>query len=419
MTARARRRRRPGLPGPPRGPHRPGPCRPQRRRDHRPRRGGPHGRPRLPARGAPDHGPHAARRPAAAVLRDTRCRRRRPRPALPHQPRHPRGRLRAVAGVDDVPPRLPRAQGRPLPVLVDLAAAPGWTVVFTRTTRGEEAGQAAERLACRRSSCTATSARARAPATWRRSTAARPRPWWPRTSPPAASTSTTSGSSCTPTRPSSTSVPAPLGLHGPRRCCRHGVTLMTAEQVDVRDLTRKAGIKPTTTRLDPSHPLLREVALGERLFPGGVLVEAGTHGPLPAPGPAGVTRPRGPEERPAPRPGRRRRAAGTARPSAARRRRQDGAAAGRSVRNGGGGRDARLLAPRAADRPAGAPAAGAPRAPVRAVGRPAGTGPRAVRAAARAGDRAPQRCTRPPPRAAAQRPSRPAPEPDPAGALTA
>jgi superfamily II DNA/RNA helicase len=68
-------------------------------------------------------------------------------------------------------------------------------------------------------------------------------------------------------------------LHRSGRTARAGaagtvVTLMTAEQVaDVRDLTRKAGIKPTTTRLDPSHPLLREVAPGERVFPGGIVVD--------------------------------------------------------------------------------------------------------------------------------------------------
>ena len=54
------------------------------------------------------------------------------------------------------------------------------------------------------SSCTATSARTPAPATWRRSTPARPRPWSPPTSPLAASTSTTSPWSSTPTRRSST-----------------------------------------------------------------------------------------------------------------------------------------------------------------------------------------------------------------------
>lgn len=82
-------------------------------------------------------------------------------------------------------------------------------------------------------------------------------------------------------------------LHRSGRTARAGaagtvVTLMTAEQVaDVRDLTRKAGIKPTTTRLDPSHPLLREVAPGERLFPGGVLVGAGARPASASPGPRG------------------------------------------------------------------------------------------------------------------------------------
>jgi superfamily II DNA/RNA helicase len=65
-------------------------------------------------------------------------------------------------------------------------------------------------------------------------------------------------------------------LHRSGRTARAGaagtvVTLMTADQVaDVRDLTRKAGIKPTTTRVNASHPLLREVAPGERDGPGGV-----------------------------------------------------------------------------------------------------------------------------------------------------
>ena len=61
-------------------------------------------------------------------------------------------------------------------------------------------------------------------------------------------------------------------LHRSGRTARAGaegtvVTLMTDEQVrDVRDLTRKAGIKPTTTKIDPAHPLLRELAPGERVF---------------------------------------------------------------------------------------------------------------------------------------------------------
>jgi superfamily II DNA/RNA helicase len=61
-------------------------------------------------------------------------------------------------------------------------------------------------------------------------------------------------------------------LHRSGRTARAGaagtvITLMTDDQVaDVRDLTRKAGIKPTTTRLGPGHPLLSELAPGERAF---------------------------------------------------------------------------------------------------------------------------------------------------------
>ncbi len=61
-------------------------------------------------------------------------------------------------------------------------------------------------------------------------------------------------------------------LHRSGRTARAGasgtvITLMTDAQVtDVRDLTRKAGIKPTTTQLGPGHPLLSELAPGERSF---------------------------------------------------------------------------------------------------------------------------------------------------------
>jgi superfamily II DNA/RNA helicase len=61
-------------------------------------------------------------------------------------------------------------------------------------------------------------------------------------------------------------------LHRSGRTARAGasgtvVTLMTDEQViDVRDLTRKAGIKPTTTRITIGHPLLVQLAPGEREF---------------------------------------------------------------------------------------------------------------------------------------------------------
>ena len=61
-------------------------------------------------------------------------------------------------------------------------------------------------------------------------------------------------------------------LHRSGRTARAGasgtvVTLMTDDQVaDVRDLTRKAGIAPTTTRLSPGHPLLATLAPGQRVF---------------------------------------------------------------------------------------------------------------------------------------------------------
>lgn len=62
-------------------------------------------------------------------------------------------------------------------------------------------------------------------------------------------------------------------LHRSGRTARAGaqgtvVTLMTDEQVsDVRQLTRKAGIAPTTTRLQPGHPLLTQLAPGSATAP--------------------------------------------------------------------------------------------------------------------------------------------------------
>jgi superfamily II DNA/RNA helicase len=70
-------------------------------------------------------------------------------------------------------------------------------------------------------------------------------------------------------------------LHRSGRTARAGaagtvITLMTDEQVrDVRSLTRAAGIKPTTTKIHGStHPVLAELAPGERVVvPGGLAVE--------------------------------------------------------------------------------------------------------------------------------------------------
>jgi superfamily II DNA/RNA helicase len=61
-------------------------------------------------------------------------------------------------------------------------------------------------------------------------------------------------------------------LHRSGRTARAGasgtvVTLMTDDQVrDVQDLTRRAGIAARTTRLQPGHPLLTELAPGQRSF---------------------------------------------------------------------------------------------------------------------------------------------------------
>ena len=61
-------------------------------------------------------------------------------------------------------------------------------------------------------------------------------------------------------------------LHRSGRTARAGnegtvITLMTDEQAnDVRALTKRAAIHPTTTRLKPGHPLIAELAPGERTF---------------------------------------------------------------------------------------------------------------------------------------------------------
>jgi superfamily II DNA/RNA helicase len=61
-------------------------------------------------------------------------------------------------------------------------------------------------------------------------------------------------------------------LHRSGRTARAGatgtvITLMTDEQAgDVHALTRSAGVTPATTRLGPGHPLLRQLAPGQRAF---------------------------------------------------------------------------------------------------------------------------------------------------------
>jgi len=80
-------------------------------------------------------------------------------------------------------------------------------------------------------------------------------------------------------------------LHRSGRTARAGsagtvVTLMTDAQVaDVRELTRKAGIRPTTSRVRAGDPLLSRLAPGERTF-------------VPPPPPVAATAPRPKPSRP-------------------------------------------------------------------------------------------------------------------------
>ena len=77
-------------------------------------------------------------------------------------------------------------------------------------------------------------------------------------------------------------------LHRSGRTARAGaegtvVTLMTDDQVpDVRDLTRKAGIAATTTRLRPGDPLLTRLAPGARSFVAPPIDTPGDNAPQPS-----------------------------------------------------------------------------------------------------------------------------------------
>ena len=96
-------------------------------------------------------------------------------------------------------------------------------------------------------------------------------------------------------------------LHRSGRTARAGnagtvVTLMTSDQIrDVRDLTRAAGIQPTTTRiLGTSHPVLAQLAPGARVLSAPIDTEAPAQpvrqaGPRPKPvhGGNGAGSPRG------------------------------------------------------------------------------------------------------------------------------
>ncbi|MBP2478725.1 superfamily II DNA/RNA helicase [Crossiella equi] len=161
-----------------------------------------------------------------------------------------------------------RAEHR-LPVLVDLTAAPGRTVVFTRTKRGAtrltrqlvDSGVPAVEL----HGNLGQSARTRNLAAFARGEVRT----LVATDIAARGIHVDDVSLVVHADPP---VEHKAYLHRSGRTARAGaegtvVTLMTAEQApDVRDLAAKAGIKPRTTKATPEHPLLGELAPGERAF---------------------------------------------------------------------------------------------------------------------------------------------------------
>ena len=156
-----------------------------------------------------------------------------------------------------------------LPVLVELASAPGRTLVFTRTKHG------AKQLARKLSAAGVPSVELHG----NLSQGARTR----NLAAFSAGTATTLVATDIAARGihvddvglvvhADPPVEHKAYLHRSGRTARAGnsgtvVTLMTDAQVsDVRDLTRKAGIKATVTRLAAGHELLAEIAPGERVL---------------------------------------------------------------------------------------------------------------------------------------------------------
>jgi superfamily II DNA/RNA helicase len=156
-----------------------------------------------------------------------------------------------------------------IPVLVDLAAAPGRTLVFTRTKRG--ATRLTKQLVAAGVSAVelhgnlAQGARSRNLAAFSRGTAST-----------LVATDIAARGIHVDDIALVVHADPPMEhkayLHRSGRTARAGasgtvITLMTDDQVsDVRDLTRKAGISPTTTRIGPQDPLLAELAPGPRVF---------------------------------------------------------------------------------------------------------------------------------------------------------
>ena len=194
---------------------------PRRRRDHRARRGRPHGRPRVPARRHAHPRQDPDRRPAPAVLGHARQRRGQDRQAVPRQRGAALGRRRDQPRRCDDPPRASRstASNAKKDLVEKLASGTSRRILFTRTKH--HAKKLAKQL-------TASGHPGRRPA--RQPLAGRPRPqpggvrrrgrarsWSRPTSPRAVCTSTTSSWSSTSTRPWSTrrTCTAPVARRAP------------------------------------------------------------------------------------------------------------------------------------------------------------------------------------------------------------
>ncbi len=159
--------------------------------------------------------------------------------------------------------------GARLPVLVDLAAAPGRTLVFTRTKRG--ATKLARQLVAEGVPAVELHGNLGQPARTRNLLA-----FADGTAPTLVATDIAARGIHVDDVALVIHADPPMEhkayLHRSGRTARAGasgtvVTLMTDGQVaDVRALTRKAGITATVTRLRPGHPLLTELAPGERTY---------------------------------------------------------------------------------------------------------------------------------------------------------
>ncbi|MBS2964858.1 DEAD/DEAH box helicase [Actinocrinis puniceicyclus] len=180
-----------------------------------------------------------------------------------------------------------------LPILIELATAPGRTIVFTRTKHG--ARKLARQLAAARVPAVelhgnlAQNARTRNLAAFSQGQATT----LVATDIAARGIHVDDVSLVVHADPP---VEHKAYLHRSGRTARAGnsgtvITLMTDAQVgEVRDLTRKARITATTTRLAPGDPLIGTLAPGERSLadPARIATLTGSAADLTRPGPAGI-----------------------------------------------------------------------------------------------------------------------------------